>query len=71
MPSEFPARSDSNQTVQPKMMATGLKFHIWEVEGLETSNFIGLKLNGLFFLRLITNSKKAARGRKIDNKLTI
>ena len=30
----FPTWSDSNQAVQPKKMARGLKFRIWKVEGL-------------------------------------
>ena len=30
----FPTRSDTNQAVQPKEMARGLKFGIKEVEGL-------------------------------------
>ena len=31
---EFPTRSDTNQAVQPKKMARGLKCRIYEVEGL-------------------------------------
>ena len=30
----FPTRSDINRAVQPQKMARGLKFRIWEVEGL-------------------------------------
>ena len=30
----FPTRSDTNQAVQPHKMARGLKFRIYEVEGL-------------------------------------
>ena len=32
--SGFPARSDINRTVRPQEMARGLKFRIFEVEGL-------------------------------------
>ena len=30
----FPIRSDTNGAVQPRNMARGMKFWIWEVEGL-------------------------------------
>ena len=30
----FPTRSDTNQAIQLQNMARGLKFQIWEVEGL-------------------------------------
>ena len=30
----FPTRSDTNQAVQPQKIARGLKFHIYEAEGL-------------------------------------
>ena len=32
--SEFPTRSDTNRTVQPKNTAKGLKFRMQKVEGL-------------------------------------
>ena len=32
--SGFPTRSHTNWAVQPQKMARGLKFQIWEVEGL-------------------------------------
>ena len=32
--SGFPTRSDTNRAVQPQKMASGLKFRIYEIEGL-------------------------------------